>query len=589
MDHLTTLWRTSRGCCLVSAAVALLIILGSCLALGFGVARLTEAASGDGLDVMLVVDQSGSLWELEGVGTDPTMARMDAARLLASTLGVDGPLADYRLGVIYFGTNPTLVAPLTSLTQSVDGRTTVLDALNKTPKPMGWTDVNAALALAYEHLIDGPDVRSGHAKAVILFTDGRPQTAEITTPAADDASLAELRQWVRRFDEKGAAIYTVLLGNPITNADPQMNAVYRPFWTGLAEEGMSVRFFDVQAGDNLPNVYHELTVQLQNGQSQGAIVDQIVQGEALAPIEVPDGWERATFVVRKSTPTLAVALLRPDGRPVQTYDSDLRQHATNTDRVEVWSIDRPQPGRWIVQATGSGVVTVWLDYRDRPPTPTATNTATATETETPTRTPAPSTTPTASPTATTTPSPTPAQVAIAALAQETASPAPEPTNTKPPWGWVALAGAMIVVAGGGLGVVSSRRRQPAVEGKLRLVHAPDGETAGRTWDLGEFRSAAVTLGSGRDCPVALTGDPTLLPKMALIRAERSADGPVTPWLIDLSGAGAAQVKGKPRSTRQTLADGDVIELGAYQLRYENLSLHRQAQTWRPPAGRSWSK
>ena len=138
-------------------------------------------------------------------------------------------------------------------------------------------------------------------------------------------------------------------------------------------------------------------------------------------------------------------------------------------------------------------------------------------------------------------------------------------------------------------VISSRRRQPAVEGKLRLVHAPDGETAGRTWDLGESRSATVTLGNGRDCPVALTGDPTLLPKMALIRAERGADGQIIPWLIDLSGTGAAQVKGKPHSSRQALADGDVIQLGAYQLRYENLSLHRNAQAWRPPARKGWSK
>jgi hypothetical protein len=589
MDHLTTLWRTSRGCCLVSAAVALLIVLGSCLALGFGVARLTEAASGGGLDVMLVVDQSGSLWELEGVGTDPKMARMEAARLLASTLGVDGPLADYRLGVIYFGTAPTLIAPLTSLTQSVDGRTTVLEALSHPPQPMGWTDVNAALALAYEQLIGSPTSRPNHAKVVILFTDGRPQTAELTTPAADDASLAELRRWVRRFDDEGAAIYTVLLGNPITNADPQMNAVYRPLWTDLAAASMSVRVYDVQAGDDLLDVYHELAVQLQNGQSQGAIVDQVVQGEALTPIEIEDGWERATFVVRKSTPSMVVTLLRPNGRVVQANDPDLRQHDSNTGRVEVWSVDSPQPGRWSIQASGSGVVTVWLDYRVLPPTPTVTDTATATETATPTRTPSPSATPTASPTATSTLGPTPTGTTLAALVNETLPPSPEPVGVKPPWGWLALAGATILVAGGGLGAISSRRRQPAVEGKLRLVHAPAGEPSGRAWDLGESGKATVALGGSRDCPIALTGDPTLLPKMALIRAERGADGQIIPWLIDLSGTGAAQVKGKPRTTRQTLADGDVIELGAYQLRYENLSLHRNAQAWRPPAGRGWSK
>jgi hypothetical protein len=449
---------------------------------------------------------------------------------------------------------------------------------------MGWTDVNAALAMAYQQLVAGPEARPGHAKAIILFTDGRPQTAEVTTPAADDSSLAELRQWVRRFAGQDAAFFAILLGNPITDADPQMSAVYRPFWADLAQAGMKVRFYDVQAGDDLLDVYHEVSVQLQEGQSQGAILDRPVQGQAEMPVDIPAGWARATFVARKSTPDLSLTLLRPDGTPARAGDRDVRRQAATGERVEVWSIDAPQAGPWTLRADGQGVVTVWLDYRELPPTPTATQTAPPTPAATATR--SATSTPTASPTttATDTSSSTPTATAVAAAVGVGADPEADPAPRQAPWGWLLLAGATIATAGG-LGATSLRRRRPIVEGKLRVLQAPEGEQPGKTWNLGDSRRTVVGVGRGSDQLVALSNDPALLPKTALIRAERGADGHVTPWLVDLSGIGMVRIKGKPRGSRVALADGDVIEIGAYLLRYENVGLHRQAQPWRPPVAR----
>ena len=96
MNTISDLWRSTRGCCLAIFALALLLLLGACVALGWGVAKWTEAAEELGLDVMLVIDQSGSLWELGGVGTDPELLRMEGARLFAAYLGVDGAAANYR-------------------------------------------------------------------------------------------------------------------------------------------------------------------------------------------------------------------------------------------------------------------------------------------------------------------------------------------------------------------------------------------------------------------------------------------------------------------------------------------------------------
>lgn len=88
-DDLLRLWRSARGCCLLLILLALLLALGACVAFGWGLARLTEAADRPALDVILVLDQSGSLWELGGVGTDPQGLRMEAARLFAAALGVE--------------------------------------------------------------------------------------------------------------------------------------------------------------------------------------------------------------------------------------------------------------------------------------------------------------------------------------------------------------------------------------------------------------------------------------------------------------------------------------------------------------------
>lgn len=579
MNTISHLWHSSRGCCLFMAILLLLIVLGSCAVLGFGLARLTEAAGATGLDVMLIVDQSGSLWELGGIGTDPAMMRMEAARLLSTYLGVDGPLPDYRLGVVYFGTTPELVMPLTSLTKDHGGREAVLAALGQPPELMGWTDVNAALALAYQELYQGERAVPDHAKAVVLFTDGRPQTAANSTPASDDAYLADLRQWVRRFSAEGATLATVLLVNPVTDHDSQMTAVYRPLWRDLAASGASVRFYDVQAGEDLLDVYHDLAVQLQRGETQGAILDDIVDGQAQATITIPPGWRQATLVMRRSNPALSVLILRPNGRPVQAADPDIRRRGDGR-QIEIWSIDRPEPGQWSLQIDGQGALTAWLDYRPLPPTPTPTIAPSPSATSSPSQTTTIPVPVRASAVVTALPAPTISAPLLTASVDET-----EPTTAAPPWGWIAFA-VVAVVTGGSLGLVLLRRQSPALEGKLRMVQAPEGEPAGRSWDFGQSRRSKVIVGTSRENDIMLARDPELLPRTAIIRAERGADGETIPVLSDLSGRQLAQVKGQPAGSRQMLQDGALIQIGAYQLRYENLTLRRQAKSWRPPSNRS---
>lgn len=562
MPHeLMHLWRSARGCCLAIVALALLLLLGACVALGWGVTKWTEAAGEPGLDVMLVIDQSGSLWELGGVGTDPELLRMEGARLFAATLGVDGAAAGYRLGAVYFGTQPTLLAPLTPLTGPGNDRSGLLVALSGDPQPMGWTDVNAALALAYDELFLNPRAQAETAKAVVLFTDGRPQTEALDSTAALATYVDALRTQIQAFTAQGAIVHTVLLGNAASDADPLTAELYRPLWVSLAQQDSSVQFYEARASQDLTLIYHDIVTRLQRTESQGLVLRNVVNDRLEARATVQDGWQSATFVITKSRPDLQVTLAGPDGQTMRADAAGVRHTSQLDGRYETWSIHRPADGEWRVQVTGQGAVTVWLDYQPLPAT--ATPTASPTATRTPTATPSPAASPTvsASPTATATVSPT-----ATPLAQVTVTVA----NRRVAWPWLAGVGVAT-----GLGVAGGarrwQRRQPQVEGVLRLVQGPAGQPTGVRWDLSQRRRRAVTLGSNSRCEVALLHDPGLPAQAAIIAANVRG-----PQLSDVSGSQVVRINGKSVAGPVALRDGDRIDVGGYQLRYENLALRRRS-------------
>lgn len=660
LDDLLSLWRSARGCCLTIVIVALLLILGSCILLGWGVAQIgnAEAAEQPGLDVMLVIDQSGSLWDLGGVGSDPELLRMEGARLFASYLGVDGAAEDYRLGVVYFGTHATQIAPLTSLVTG-DGRQAVLTTLAEQPQAMGWTDVNVALDLAYRELFESQRANPDHATALVLFTDGRPQTEALGSLAAGNAYLAELARQVARFTDRRTAFFTVLLGNEVTDIDPLTQTVYRPMWIDLAEAGVGVRFYDARASQDLPAIYHDAVVQLQRSASQGTVLNRELNGALALAVAVPDGWQRASFVIHKSDAGATVRISDPDGLELRGGASGVER--SGAARYEVWTVSDPRPGQWLLEAVGEGVVTVWLDYLPAPPTATPTATATATATPSPTATPTTTATPTPSPTATATITPLavrppdlmlqepvahgryrpdkaiavlisltggdPGTIAAALQGPGLAEPLELPLelaegaapNTVviageippltvtgaytltvaqraalgrgvileeavmtpfavqeagPAWGW-RLFGAAMALGGGSGGLWWLRRRRPLLDGSLRLVAGPAGQVPGQIWELGHMAKSAVTLGSARQCEVVLPDDAQIAPRAARIELYRNGDEVSMPLLVDLGGKGSTRIEGKPIGRRYPLSDGDVIKLGAYQLRYENLALRRR--------------
>lgn len=683
-EDLMTVWQRLRGCCLAIVLIALLFILATCVGVGWGIGRVTAASDNGGLDVILIIDQSNSLWELGGIGSDPQMLRMEGAHLFATYLGVDSQDRNYRLGLIFFGTHPMLLVPLTSLTDAAE-RQVLLSTLSQQPEPMGWTDINAALSLAYQELFESERADPTHATAIVIFTDGRPQTEEQDSPTAEDAYLSDLRSWITRFTNRSTAVFTVLLGNTATDADPQIRDIYRPLWMSLAGSGTGVRFYDARSSQDLAAIYHDVVVQLHQSRSQGAILNQMVEGATQIRVEIPTGWRWANFVIHKSDPTLKVSILRPDGSLLQVGDPDL-QYAGERGQTshEVWSVDRPPGGEWMVQTQGQGMVTIWLDYQLLPATPTPLPTASPTPTQisspvstwTPTYTTTPSPSPTWASTPTGTPQPTPTWTPMPSATPTPLSvtkarlevlepkadgryprgksvqvkvrpadgdvgkvyafltcngqpdPIPVPLTAngselltgqtpileatgaytlsvrqvsdlgrgvifqdevhvrfivKPTglsWAWILTASVLLLSAGAG-GFWWRQHNRPLVEGTLHLVQGPETEKAGRTWNLGQLGRGSVTLGRTVRSDVVLAHDLEVPPQAAVIHARYDANGCVQPILTDVSGDGAVLINNQPVGRGCQLNDGDLIRIGHYLLRYENLSLRVKTRAWQP--------
>lgn len=552
----------ARSCCLFTVILIVVLILGSCAAFGAGVSRLFAAPEpAQGLDVVLVLDQSQSLFDMGGVGSDAGLLRLEGARLFASYLGVDGSLPDYRLAAVYFGTQAELVLPLTSI-RSPAGRRIALDLL-QAPTARGWTDINAALELAEHELTTSERARPDHRTAIVIFTDGRPELESFGAAGTEDAYLASLREHVQHLGGSGTAIFTLLLHSPATEADPGIQAVYRPFWMNLAETVPGLQFYDVRQAEDLTTIYHDVVVTLHGWLSQGSILQQQLTAATSVPIPIPSDWQQFSVLVHKSAPEIEVTLVDPAGRASARPDRDVATGGNGPGAPsEVWTVRDPVPGTWQLRLAGRGAVSAWLDYVPRPPTPT----------------PAP-TPPTATATATAAAIPTAVPLAgVNVSGNLPPSGKPAAPSAGRVWRWMGVAAVLATLAFGfcgllvmGVGLSAHRRgRRPVqVDGVLRQV-AGMGEAVPGRWDLSRLGKATVTIGRAGDCDIALPDQPNLPPRAAQIQASNLAGGDVELVLTALEPSLAVAANDRPVTTGHPLAHGDVIQIGPARLRYENV-------------------
>lgn len=552
-------WLRILGCFgLLGLLLALLMLLAFAVV---GKAGATEVSPPrEKLAVQLVIDNSNSMFDKGGVGSDSDLLRMAAARLFIEYLGVDDGRFHPTCGILFFGTQTRLVAPLAPLADGQQ-RASLVELLRE-PERMGWTDHLMALEAAHQGL-GGVEGRG----AIILLTDGKPEWSEQPTPEERTAYLERLAILGRQLGDEEIALFIILLAGPQSEVDREVQSVWEPVWKDMAAATPAGRYLIAHDAQDLPTIYHDIVVALTGRQSDGVVVDDTVAPEGLREaVAVEPGLQRVMLVVRKSHPGTQVTIQLPDGSALVAsghISGPVRKEGSLLE--EIWTIEEPVPGTWFVMADGEGRLTVWKDFELAPPTPIHTPTVPA---PTFTATPVPTVTNTPQRITTSTPRATETRVApLVAIA--TAKP-----DTSPPSGgnsgrtlWTLL--AVVAVIGGGVGgyfVMRRRGRQPIVSGTLQVLDGGGQGLGHKSIDLYEFGKSAVTIGAG-ESDVRL---PELANPMVLHIRNNSGGEPE----LIIGGNPDVTVNGRRLLTEQVVFDGDLFVIGQTRIRYEDLQRRR---------------
>ena len=169
-------WRTRvRPVLLVMRIVALVLLIAA-----LARPQVVKAAeiSAEGIDIAVVLDVSGSMSQA-GFGT-ATTTKIDAVKRVASEFV--GGLKDDRVGLVVFGSEALLLAPLTLDHEAVQRLLAPVDASGRLVG--GATAIGTGLATALNVLRDS----SARSKIVVLLTDGENNTGQITPIDASRAA-----------------------------------------------------------------------------------------------------------------------------------------------------------------------------------------------------------------------------------------------------------------------------------------------------------------------------------------------------------------------------------------------------------------
>ena len=175
--------------------------------------EVTQTVSAKPLDIVLVLDQSGSMaYNFNGRETNDNTARRQyamkqAVNAFIAKVGEQySKQGDHQMAIVTFGTNATQLQGWTAVDDS--GKTALTDKINGLPQtPSGATNVGAGMQKAQQLMSSKTD--TGRQKVVIVFTDGVPTTqSDFDTDVANKAITA-----AKAMKDNGVTVYTVGIFN----------------------------------------------------------------------------------------------------------------------------------------------------------------------------------------------------------------------------------------------------------------------------------------------------------------------------------------------------------------------------------------
>lgn len=331
-------------------ALALILLLSSALLAAKPAQSSLQLQPG--VDLIILIDQSGSMWGSAGrPATDPEDLRVDSARYLIDYMAFDNkfvnPHRTNRVVVIGFGSpdKTHIMVNLTSL-DTEEGIASAKESIEA--ESLGNTNFISALRLVREVFPPASDeeVRSGlRRRVIVILTDGGPYDGR-------ELSYGEYFTEIQDYyaNELGADIYplyTICVDEP-----GRYWSDVKAHWSTIAGEGHTRRVEDIKEARR---VMVSLLCPLLNEPGVGTECRLQEIGEHFMPPYV----RSVSFSFLKYDPDAKISLYQPDGSEVTPNDQNVLEYVSG-DYSELWMLDEPQAGCWHSERVGTGKVDVFI-------------------------------------------------------------------------------------------------------------------------------------------------------------------------------------------------------------------------------------
>ncbi len=410
-----------RAACRVAAAIGVVALLS--FPATAGVTAVVQSETGCGirpLDVVIVIDRSGSMASVATASGVPPQVRMVYAKVAANQLidalnanGGVGGSNRHMVGLSSYGNGSATVnvqlgsaASAATVTSAVDG----LVASGNTPFKQGMAAGQGDVLAGDRATFDGLEV----GQVLIFLSDGKPNPDPGSRPSA-----AEIAAFKGAADE----VFSIAVGEGGTGAF----GVDLPLMEALASPNDGSHFSHVTDGDELPDIFAQIFDEI-------ACNPDIEIGKSPDTTTLPAGGGPVTYTYAVTNPgnvTLVDVAVTDDMCSPVTYDSGDTDGDARLDLGETWLFRCA--ATLTTTTTNVATATGWfgdlkVEDDDSATVTVAAPTPVPSVEPTPAPTPVPSVEPTPAPTAPPSASPT------GGVAAETGTPSvtPPPTDAGAP-------------------------------------------------------------------------------------------------------------------------------------------------------------
>lgn len=333
----------------------------------------------EGLDVLFLVDQSGSMggraFGHDNAPTDPLGLRFQAVQYALQTLSeyrrVVPSETVFRMGVISFGDTTEVALPWTTIsddTANLEPLVEQLSAASFGARNLGNTNFLAAYREAERQFASLP-VNERHLRVIVVLTDGAPcAPAEFvdrtcSTPADQIQHMEFLTGLASTaFPAPNYALYAIAIDSGNTYWGR-----FASYWERVVREAGNAQRVETpnEVGQQFLEILAKVVAKLRPDEADAATGDVIgrlvgIENQS-GVIDVPPYYQSMRVTVFKTDPVASIVLTDPSGTTLNEASPQVSVTGVNG-AIETWTINSPEPGRWrIVTALDASLLDIYLD------------------------------------------------------------------------------------------------------------------------------------------------------------------------------------------------------------------------------------